>query len=185
MHVATFQRNFPPEVPVPDRLAELLIFQNRSREWYSGHFALEPWTFGDLTLFDGDDDAAEQFIVIGNGPDRSMYAFWLYPGRPAGTPPIVFISSEGPGSGLLAGNLDDFLALLAVGAEELGFSVAGGRLSEPLEPAPRLQEFRTWLRERFGIVQPSKPLALVAAARRRHPDFSAWMENWQTARMFD
>ena len=54
MDLASFRRNFPPGTPVPDRLRQLLEFQNRSRQWYSGHFELVEWDYGNAAWFGGD-----------------------------------------------------------------------------------------------------------------------------------
>lgn len=179
MDLATLRRNFPPGVDVPDPLHELLKFQNRSREWYAGYFELTEWEYGHDAWFGGDTEAARQFVVFGSGPDGSLYALWLYPGRNIADAPVVFLGSEGTDCGLLAGDLDEFLGLLAVGADELGFAVSWGGALQPEAPAPRLEEFRVWLRDSFGIVTPSDPLAVVAAARSRHSDFGAWLARWQ------
>jgi hypothetical protein len=182
MDLATLRRNFPPRVTVPDRLRELLKFQSRSREWYTGYFELDEWVYGNAAWFAGDTDAAKQFVVFGHGPDGSLYALWLYPGRMVADAPVVFLGSEGTDCGLLARDLDEFLGLLAVGAGELGFAVSRGGEFAPESPAPRLEEFRTWLRASFGIVSPPDPMAVVAAARSNHPDFGRWLEEWQASR---
>jgi hypothetical protein len=182
MDLATFRRNFPPGVAVPDRLRELLKFQNRSRQWYSGYFVLTDWEYGYAAWFAGDSDAARQFVVFGKGPDGSLYALWLYPGRTVADAPVAFLGSEGTDCGLLAGDLDEFLGLLAVGADALGFAVSWGGKFQPKSPAPRLEKFRAWLRDSFGIVPPRDPLAVVAGARGRHPDFAAWLRRWQKSR---
>src|SRR5262245_57914175 len=173
------QRNFPPGAVVPDRLSKLLEFQNRSRDWYSGYFELIEWEYGNAAWFDGDKAAAEQFVVFGRGQDGSLYALWLDPGRTVNDAPVVFLGSEGTDCGLLAADLDEFLGLLAVGADELGFAVSWGGAFEPEQPAPRLEEFRAWLRESFGINPPPDPMAVVTSARARHPDFGAWLSSWQ------
>jgi hypothetical protein len=179
MELAEYQRSFPPDVPVPEQLRALLEFQNRSRDWYSGHFELDNWAYGDPAWFDGDRAAAEQFAVFGHGPDGSLYALWLHAGKALADAPVVFLGSEGTDCGLLAGNLDVFLSLLAVGAEELGFAISWGAVATTEPPARRLAEFRKWLRESRGIVAPADPLAVVAAARARSPDFAAWLAAWQ------
>lgn len=69
-----FQLNFPGGVSVPEVLLALLRFQNQSNDWYSGYFELGKWRFGDAAWFGGDAEAAQQFIVIGHGPDGSLYA---------------------------------------------------------------------------------------------------------------
>lgn len=182
MDFATFQRNFPSDVPIPEKLRQLLEFQNQLHEWYSGHFELDHWRFGDVAIFDGDDSVARQFVVFGRTPDGSLYAFWLYPGRPTGMPPIVHVCADGAGS-LVADNLDGFLSLLAMGAEDLGRAIDQGGPFKPAEPAPRLAEFRTWLLKRFGIRAPGDPMRYVIAARVRHPNFSNWMKKWRDSWM--
>ena len=181
MNDIEFQKNFPDGVSVPALLRELLIFQNKSRDWYSGHFELDSWEFGQSHWFGGDRAAAEQFIVIGHGPDGSLYALWLYPGRTAENAPVVFLGSEGTDCGLIAENLAGFLSLLAIGSDELGFDISWGEIIEANPPAKRREEFREWLSASFGITQPGKPLEAVMEARSNHPDFGAWLAAWQAS----
>lgn len=178
-----FRRNFPVGVSIPSPLGELLRFQNKEREWYSGHFELDKWPFGAAHWFGGDRKAAEQFIIFGHGPDGSLYGLWVYPGRTVENAPVIFLGSEGTDCGLIAGNLKQFLALLAVGADELGFEISWGKVSEQDPPAKRLPEFRQWLRTSFGIAVPKNPLSVVAEARAEHPDFATWLEEWQASRI--
>jgi nucleoside-diphosphate-sugar epimerase len=179
MELVDYQRNFPPDVAVPNMLRALLGFQNGSRNWYSDHFELVTWEYGQPAWFGGDCTAARQFIVFGHGPDGSLYALWLYPGRTAADAPVVFLGSEGTDCSLLAGDLGEFLSLLAIGADELGFAVSGGEIAEANSPAARLSEFREWLRASFGIMPSDRPRAVVFEARTRHPDFGAWLAAWQ------
>jgi hypothetical protein len=181
MQIEGFQRNFPPGQAVPERLAKLLEFQNRSREWYSGHFELGPWSYGEAAWFDGDQNAAKQFVVFGHGSDGSLYALWLYPGRTLSNAPIVFLGSEGVHCGVLSDTLDEFLALLAVGAEELGFNASWGDVSTPGEPPPRLAKFRDWLRKSFRITAPPEPMKAISSARSKHPNFNEWLQEWAQA----
>jgi hypothetical protein len=182
MDLEEFRRNFPSPDSVPERLVQLLEFQNRSREWYSGYFQLTPWPFGYAAWFGGDRKAAEQFVVFGKDGDGSLYAFWLYPGRTLADAPVVFLGSEGTDCGVLAGNLDEFLGLLAVGAEELGFKASWGNVASPSDLTPRKMEFRDWLRRSFGITAPNDPMEVITAARRSHPEFETWLRNWQQNR---
>lgn len=182
MNEMEFQQNFPAGVQVPELLRQLLRFQNQSNDWYSGHFELVQWKFGDAVWLAGDREAAAQFIVIGSGPDGSLYALWLYPGRTVDNAPIVFFGSEGTDNGLLAGSLRDFLSLLAMGADELGFEVSWGKVRQAEPPAERLSAFRDWLNTSFAILAPPSPEAIVAAGRAAHPDFGAWIDDWFASR---
>jgi hypothetical protein len=182
MTEADFQQNFPAGVAVPEMLRALLQFESQSGDWYSGYFQLDQWEFADAAWFAGDRDTAEQFAVIGRGPDGSLYALWLYPGRTPDDAPVVFLGSEGTENNLLAGSLRDFMALLAVGADELGFAASWGNVVQADRPAERLDEFRLWLDSSFGIVAPAMPGVLIATARANHPDFEAWLNTWFASR---
>ena len=174
--------NFPPDARPPVRLVELLAFQEASRDWYSGRFEMSAWSYGDAAWFDGDVEAAKQFAVFGNGPDGSLYALWLYPGRSVADAPVVFLGSEGVHCSVIATNLDDFLALLAASADELGFEAAWGEITAGELPVKRQSEFRTWLQERYGIAAPANPMQLVERARAEHPDLEGWIRQWQEKR---
>jgi hypothetical protein len=137
-----YQLNFPPGARIPALLFELLRFENRSVEWYSGHFQSTTWKYGNAAWCGGNRQAAEQIAVIGRGPDGSLYALWLYPGRTLDDAPVVFLGSEGTDNGLLADSLREFLAPLAVGADELGFDVSWADIRQADPPAGRLDEFR-------------------------------------------
>lgn len=182
MREAEFLGNFPEGTDIPELLRELLEFQNQERDWYSGHFELDAFTFGKPAWFGGDRDASEQFAVFGHGPDGSLYALWLYEGRSLATAPVVFLGSEGTDCGVIANDLGDFMALLAIGSGELGFEISWGEVSEARPPAGRLREFRSWLADRFGISAPSDPSPLVRLARNNHPDLTSWLDAWQASR---
>ncbi|WP_202414484.1 hypothetical protein [Duganella flavida] len=177
----TFQQNFPPATDIPVLLCKLLEFQNKATDWYSGYFELDKWKFGNPAWF-GESSTAEQFAVFGCGPDGSLYALWLYPGRTLDDAPVVFLGSEGTDCNLIAGDLRQFLELLALGADELGFEINWGEIQIGNEEAPRLAEFRDWLWSSFQIRKPSNPIAAVLESRTHHPDFEKWMAIWQEAR---
>jgi hypothetical protein len=174
--------NFPTDALPPVRLVELLAFQESSPDWYSGRFEISAWQHGDAAWFDGDVEAAKQFAVFGNGSDGSLYALWLYPGRSVMDAPVVFLGSEGVDCSVIATNFDDFLALLAVGADELGFEAAWGDITSGELPAERQGDFRAWLQERYGISAPPEPMDVVRRARAEHPDLEAWIREWQEKR---
>ena len=181
MDEAKLQRNFPPGEAVPELLRELLAFQNQARAWYSGYLEIDSWEYGHATWF-GDKTAAEQFVVFGHGPDGSLYALWLYPGRTIGNAPVVFLGSEGTDCNVIADGLPQFFSLLALGADELGFEISWGEIQLAETPAQRLGEFREWLKSSFGIEQPFDPIAMVKECQMHHPDFEAWLIAWQESR---
>jgi hypothetical protein len=172
MNISDFQKNFPDKSP-PASLTKLLEFQSRSDRFYSGHFELTaggPATA--LASFDNDAKAASQFILFGEEVDGSSFGFWLHDGCKLENAPIVFLGSEGGGN-VLANSVEEFLALLAVGADVAGSS------DESDDPAPRLGEFRKWLKKEFKIEPPANPGEIVFDAEGKHPSLAKWIAAWQ------
>lgn len=170
-----FRKNFPPGVAVPEMLLQLLEFQNRIQDWYSGYFELDSFGNAGLLAWFDDSAAAAQFIQFGHNGDGSLYCFWLYEGRSLDSAPIVFLGSEGQDNAVLANNLKEFFALLAEGYDELGFPT--GRL-EKLETEANLK-FREWLQNEFGILTPADAEQFIAAAQSAHPNLEEWISDWQ------
>lgn len=177
-----------PADSLPIRLVELLAFQEAVPDWYNGSCRLSSLEYVGAEYFAGDSEAAKQFVVFGSGPDGSLYAFWLYPGRTFETAPVVFLGSDGGNCGVLAADLNDFLALLAFGADELGREVPSGEIIpsdkfEPSEePLERQREFQDWLQQQYGIQVPAEPMDIVRRARSAHPDLDLWIREWQERR---
>jgi hypothetical protein len=172
--LADFQTNFPRGATAPYLLTRLLEYQNEAGDFYSGYFELTTYGADSVTSwFDGDKAAASQFAPFGQGPDGSSYCYWLYGGRKLEQSPIVFLGSEGVENTVLADTTEDFLSLLAVGYDELGFPY------RQVEETENLIRFRTWLKNEFGIIPPEDAEALIAGAKAKHPDLGAWVEDWQ------
>ncbi|HEV2800834.1 MAG TPA: hypothetical protein VGW12_10075 [Pyrinomonadaceae bacterium] len=169
-----FQANFPRGAKVPYLLTRLLEYQNEAGDFYSGYFELTAYGADDvIAWFDGDKVAASQFAPFGQGPDGSSYCYWLYGGRKLEQSPVVFLGSEGVDNTVLADTTEEFLSLLAVGYDELGFPY------RQVEETENLLRFRAWLKHEFGISPPENADALIAGAKVKHPDLEAWVEDWQ------
>src|SRR5262249_38933293 len=152
MLLEEFSKNFPPGVPVPEPLVRLLEYANSVNHFYSGGFELtDEGKETALAWFDGDKLVASQFILFGKEGDGSLYGYWLYEGKTLETAPSVFLGSEGSGCKVLANSIQDFLALLAIGQEELGFVGYYYRWEENIRIDDKLLNFREWLAKEFGI----------------------------------
>jgi hypothetical protein len=172
--LAAFQKNFPADTDIPYPLLRLFDYQNEINDFFSGHFefaAESPDSV--LKWFDGDGEAASQFVPFGQDSDGSSYCYWLYDGRKLEQAPIVFLGSEGVNNTVLADNTQDFLSLLAVGYDELGFPF------RQVEETDNLLHFRSWLKREFGIVPPEDGEKLIEQAKANHPDLEKWVEEWQ------
>jgi hypothetical protein len=171
---ANFQKNFPADTDPPCLLLRLLEYQNEINDFFSGHFEFAAAGADSvLSWFDGDPDAASQFVPFGQDSDGSSYCYWLYGGRKVEEAPIVFLGSEGVNNTVLAENTRDFLYLLAVGYDELGFPF------RQIEETDNLLHFRSWLEREFNIVPPEDGDKLIEKAKANHPDLEKWMEEWQ------
>ena len=167
-----FQSAFDSHV-MPDQLLALLEFQlEHPSEPYSGQFIVyylppdsNAWsdeTAPFLTAFGQHD---------GNG---SLYAFWAYSGQPLSDSPIVYLDSEGVDNNLVAANFGDFLRLLALDIDVLGYCYFGEH--DDYFGTDLNSEYRKWLMDEFQMEAPNNPDVAVSSARSKHPDFNKWLD---------
>jgi hypothetical protein len=177
LDLADLRRNLPPEEDVPDLLARLLDYQNRTPNfnrvdgllsWFGHDWFGHDW-------FGHDQRAASQFAIFGHSTDGSMYGYWLYSGRSLQDAPIVLLYSDRDGR-LLANTLRDFLALLTTG-EPLD-----DNSDEVSELSQTLLDYRSWLSAEMGIGIPADSEAILAAASADHPDLNDWLRQWSVAK---
>jgi hypothetical protein len=155
---------------LPKPLAALASFDSKLKgECCSGYFELEPADATDW--FSDGSELAEQFIAFGQNADGGLYAYWLHDELSAAKAPIVYLGSEGGGQ-VIANSTEEFLQLLAVGADELGVAATGGSIEPPAEPTAALKSFRKWLKEKFDLTMPKDPMKLVEKAQASHPDLN-------------
>ena len=166
LSVEQFSKNFAP-YPIPPTLEALLEFQNESNRWYRIAFELDKVPQERL-VGHVKDEVLSQFFGFGRERDGSLYALWLYQGDSLEDAPIVYLNSEAEGSSVLASTLREFLTLLARN-EEPTF----GKFSEipdaELELAPRNQEFRAWLEQKYDLRVAAHPNEVIQNARKHHP----------------
>ena len=172
------QRNFPPDVPVPEALAQLCTYSKQIKGALSCDFVLTD-SGRESILFGFDDvvEAADQFVIFGTDGARSLYGYWRYAGQALAEAPIVYLDRGGYHCTVLANTLLEFFTLLAFGEPQLGMLDSWGAWDVECEG---LAEFRAWLKQTFGIEPPSPEAAraIVARARAAHPDLDAWVTAW-------
>jgi hypothetical protein len=179
MHIEDLRKNFPATVDVPSALLRLLEYQQYVNHFYSGLFELyDQGAMSVLYWFDKDEEAASQFAIFGHGGDGSMYGYWLYQGRAIENAPIVFLGSEGLGNTLLANTVEEFLALLALGDDELGFAISKPDYDIGRTIDEKLFQFRHWLMKEFQIQVPPDSNSIVRAAKSAHRDLDQWITEW-------
>jgi len=163
-----FRTNFDP-YPVPRILEDLLAFQNSSQEWYSLGFELNVVKRSSLKHHIVA-EATPQFFGFGQDGNQSLYALWRYKEMPLDETPVVYLNSEGEGSGVWANNVAEFMTLLAYGTEPiLGVYPDQAEANEDIKHARRNQEFREWLEQRYQLHASEHPNEVVLQARHRYP----------------
>lgn len=125
----------------------------------SGEFALHTDDGNTMKYWLGFDDLSDRFGIFGLGADGSLYAFWIDDNE---NQKIVHLGSEGDGLYILAENFIDFLRLLAIGYDEIGFAdmnmtvQAWNKGIEKDENEGINPSFRKWVSSEFGVNIPNK-----------------------------
>jgi len=68
-----------------------------------------------LAWFDGDHEAADQFVIFAADRRLSLYGYWRHDHQALDAAPIVYLDSEATGNTVLTDTLDAFLGLLTLG----------------------------------------------------------------------
>lgn len=179
MTVSDFAKNYPEASMVSDVLRSLWEFQSDLGTFYSGDFELSATGASSvLHWFDGDSAMSDQFIIFGIGGDGSLYGFWRYPGIQMRDAPVVFLGSEGDVVLVLANTSMEFLTLLTLGKEGLGYCAVESDLTPEEADESSLEVFRRWAAEHYGITVPEDGRAIVEAAQNAHPDLDAAISEW-------
>jgi hypothetical protein len=160
-----FSGNFR-EYPVPAILEDLFLFQEVSNEWYSGGFELNEMPLENIKAHI-DESLASQFFGIGHDANYSIYVLWLYKKAPLDEAPIVYLSSEGEGTSVLANTLTEFLTLLAWDEDPILGEYQENEAE--IEHTARNQEFRAWIQDKYYLQPTSKPNEVIRNARLSHP----------------
>ena len=167
------QSEFPPGVPLPAHLRKLCDFLDDTGYPISGYMRLRPEGEALKSWFGPGADAWNELAGFGSGPDGSIIALWIYPGRNVHNAPVVHLGSEGNRLQVIANDMVDFLRLFGIGYGELGFD----DLSLPPEEPESAEGLRHWLVSEFGITPPPTGNEIVARAKSNHPDFATWVQS--------
>jgi hypothetical protein len=163
---------------MPPELRALCDYLDRTDYPLSGYHRLRPEGAALKAWFGDGSEAWRQLAGFGSGPDGSILVLWLHAGPDTAAAPVVHLGSEGDNLMVLADNVRDFLHLLAIGYNELGFC----DLSAPPPEPGTAERLRVWLASEFGIRPPATGAELVRRAQARHPDFEQWVYAAQARR---
>ncbi len=179
MQLEALQANFPPGAPIPDPLVRLCAYaEEGGGRLIVGDLRLTESGRGDaLAWFDGDHEAADQFVIFAADRRLSLYGYWRHDHQALDEAPIVYLDSEATGNTVLTDTLDEFLGLLALGP---GLAGLGKGWPEIVEKDEATRHYRAWLHDEAGIATPQAQdaHAIVGRARSAHPDLDAFVDQW-------
>lgn len=169
MKPLNYEQTFPKTIAVPDPLVRLRQWLETSGYPISGCFELRTDDCGAIHHWFGTDSILDRLAMFGAGADGSPYAIWL---QDDGRTPIVHMGSEGVKNFVLAPDFVQFLRLLAIGYDEIGFD----DLSVPPTGKDVNPDFRDWVQTTFSVNIPVTGSEIAEPAKRNHQDFEAWIQ---------
>ena len=163
-------------IEIPALLQKLVSFALSRKDFFAGNFEPHINTVNVLRYWFGDNhDAMSQIVVFGCNGDGSLYALWLYGTQILEQAPVVFLGSEGTDNTVVASNITEFIQLLLLGIDDLGFVISHPGWSTTISKRDT-QVFSEWAEKELGIIKPSDPERLVRVAIETHADFNAWLD---------
>jgi hypothetical protein len=169
MDPGALARSFPRSIPVPSELTALCDWVNDNGYPISGYFELCDHDDTTIRLWFGTEKAVGDLAQFGHGPDGSLYCFW---NEGDGKTPIVHMGSEGQNNIVLASSFVDFLRLLAIGYDEIGFD----DLDAPAAGERMNPNFQSWVSKTFRVSIPDTGVKITRPAQTSHSDFQEWIE---------
>jgi hypothetical protein len=163
------EAKFSPRIALPHELRQLCSWVQTHGYPISGCFEIRANYYDAIRYWFGKDTVTDRFGMFGAGADGSLYNLWI---QDDGRIPIVHMGSEGENNFVLASNFKEFLRLLAVGYDEIGFD----DLSVPPKSEDINPEFQSWVRETFQVSIPTVGTEITLPAQAQHQDFQAWIE---------
>ena len=169
MELEEIKNGIPDSIPCPKELGLLVNWVQQNGDPISGYFELRADDGDTMFYWFGFRDVETKLGQFGAGPDGSLYCFW---DNGMGNYPIVHMGSEGNELKILASNFVDFLRLLAIGYDEIGFD----DLSKPPVEDCSNVTFQNWVTEEFGVSIPSVGSVITEPAQSANPDFEKWVD---------
>jgi hypothetical protein len=146
---------FPEGFPFPAELQMLCDWADAHGFPISGYFRIHAnEDKEDITFYMGFNNVNDRFGVFGKNADGSMIALWR---DDAEAIKIVHMGSEGNHLMILSHNFVDFLRLLAIGYDEIGFCDLSipPRENEGYDPDVVNPRFAEWVRTTFNVTIPA------------------------------
>lgn len=150
-------QGIPSQVAIPAALEKLCNWTDENGYPISGYFELRADDGATIQYWLGFNNVSDRFGIFGAGGDGSLYAFWI---DDENNQKIVHLGSEGGELYILAENFIDFLRLLAIGYDEIGFADLSMAIEEwntaigQEKDAGINPKFRAWVEKEFNVQVP-------------------------------
>lgn len=149
------RKGFPEGFPFPAELEQLCDWAEVNGYPISGYFRIFANEDKEaMTYWMGFNDVNDYFGIFGKSPDGSMFALWRDEAN--NTYKVVHMGSEGDERLVLTNNFVDFLRLLAIGYDEIGFCDLSltPEENEGYDPETANPRFREWVQTTFNVTIP-------------------------------
>ncbi len=176
--MSTFQEiknGFPATIPIPDGMEKFCDWYNANEALPGGDFELFPDDGESITYWSRVPDLHPYFVQFGSTGNGSMIGIWQ---PEAGKQIYMHLSGDEGWGTELADNFVDFLRLLAIGYEHLGFfsELTIQELNKLAENedlnAGFNPQFKAWVEREFQTTVPTTSLSF----KREGTPFNDWMK---------
>jgi len=170
------KKGIPKSITIPIELEKLCKWTEKNGYPISGCFELRADDGETMKYWLGFDNISDRFGLFGAGASGDIYAFWI---DDSGGQKIVHLGSEGDSVYILSNNFVDFLRLLAIGYDEIGFADISKTAEEwNLEIGNDKEEwinpkFMEWVEKEFKVKVPVRGNEI---ADFDNEEFNDWIE---------
>ncbi|NNE00270.1 MAG: hypothetical protein HKN47_23370 [Pirellulaceae bacterium] len=173
MDANTLAASFPATIALPPEIRALCDWTAANGYPISGYFELREHDDETLRCWFGSEAAIGDLAQFGAGADGSLYCIWR---SPDDSQSIVHLGSEGDAIFVLASNPLEFLRLLAIGYDEIGFA----DLKSPPTQEDREENvnanFQRWVSDTYSVSIPDTGADIVQPDSQKHADLQAWID---------
>lgn len=169
-------KGIPIRTDIPPEFEKLCSWTETNGYPISGYFSLRADDGDTMRYWLGFKNLSDRFGIFGASPDGSLYSFWI---DDENKQKIVHLGSEGGELYVLADNFIDFLRLLAIGYDEIGFADLNMTIQEWNSEIGQEKDkgfntkFRGWVEKEFKVQIPDKGSEIVDV---NNTTFRDWIE---------
>ena len=163
---------FPSAIQLPEEIRALCEWTTTNGYPISGYFELREHDDATLRCWFGSEAAIGSLAQFGAGADGSLYCVWR---SPDGSEPIVHLGSEGDAIYVLAPTPIEFLRLLAIGYDEIGFADIASPPTEEDRQENVNPVFQSWVAETYGVTIPANGAQIVQPDADKHAELQSWI----------